>query len=137
MDFDVFDHHMCTYRKGIIDVILVSDFSECYVHFGNHQCASGQSSTLAYVTITSVLGGAMITRHVTPRRATPRRFGSAVAVFESPLDAKQTARLHTRSGLSATDGAVETAVTRPQATTASTMAKGRGGWRPRCTPAML
>jgi len=44
-------------------------------------------------------------------------FGSAVAVFESSLDAKQTAGLHTRSGLSATDSAVETAVSRPQATT--------------------
>lgn len=57
----------------------------------------------------------------------PRHAGSAVAVFESPLDAKQTAGLHTRSGLSATDSAVETAVTKPQATTAPTVAKGQQG----------
>lgn len=65
-----------------------------------------------------------------PRRAVPRRAApasSAVAVFESPLDAKQTARLHTRSRLSATDSAVETAVTKPQATTAPTVAKGQQG----------
>lgn len=68
-----------------------------------------------------------LARAAVTRRAAPRRFGSAVAVFESPLDAKQTARLHTRSGLSATDSAVETAVTRPQATTAPTVARGSPG----------
>jgi len=60
-------------------------------------------------------------------RHAAHRFGSTVAVFESPLDAKQTARLYTRSRLSTTDSAVETAVTKPQATTALTVAKGQQG----------
>lgn len=83
---------------------------------------------LAYVIMPALGGGGgSAPRRAKPRQAAPRQFGSAVAVFESPLDAKQTARLHTRSGLSATDSAVETAVTKPQATTALTVAKGQQG----------
>lgn len=88
---------------------------------GNRKSAPSQvprsTIELAYVIMSARKGGGNA----------PHRFGSAVAVFESPLDAKQTARLHTRSGLSATDRAVETAVTRPQATTAPTVARGRRG----------
>jgi len=90
------------------------------------QSASGQFLSVGAGlrhNVSEVLGGS----GSAPCCAAPRQFGSAVAVFESPLDAKQTARLHTRSRLSATDSAVETAVTKPQATTAPTVAKGQQG----------
>lgn len=92
---------------------------------GNRQSASGQ--LLSDAGLCHNVGSRRRRRRGAPRRAEPRRFGSAVAVFESPLDAKQTAGLHTRSGLSATYSAVETAVTKPQATTTPTVAKGQQG----------
>lgn len=129
-------------RKRILRrYFRVGLFSTFYVHSRlavtvKVHPAGPRRRSLAYVmmSVSPALGGGGV-------GAAARWFGSAVAVFESPLGAKQTARLHTRPGLSATDSAVETAVTRPQATTAPTVAKGRGGQQrrpgPRRAPAML
>lgn len=53
-------------------------------------------------------------------------YGSAVAVFESPFAQNRREVAH-EAEVSATDSAVETAVTRPQATTTYARNTGKGG----------